>query len=147
MGCFFHCQSTDEQIDRLIVAPHYRLSDSGIIWPDLVRRVFSSITPSEGFALDRQPSVDTDIFRITLNPGAVITFVAELSSHNLPQLYLWEPEAYKDAVNSFTLYRGILLGISGPARAVFDDSFRRKRHIAFSGYGSTCLGGAGLYLR
>ncbi|WP_036581263.1 hypothetical protein, partial [Brucella anthropi] len=45
--------------------------------------------------------------------GSVVTFVAELSSHNLPQLYLWEPEAYKDAVNSYTLYRGILLGISG----------------------------------
>ncbi|RAK34301.1 PAS domain S-box-containing protein/diguanylate cyclase (GGDEF)-like protein [Falsochrobactrum ovis] len=112
-AAFSIANPTDEQIDRLIVAPHYRLSDSGIIWPDLGSPRISSITPSEGFALDRQPSVDTDIFRITLNPGAVITFVAELSSHNLPQLYLWEPEAYKDAVNSFTLYRGILLGISG----------------------------------
>ena len=104
---------TDEQIDRLIVAPHYRLAGSGMIWPDLGSQRIVSITPSEGFALDRQPSAADDVFRITLNPGSVITFVAELSSHNLPQLYLWEPESYKDTVNAYTLYRGILLGISG----------------------------------
>ena len=26
---------TDEQIDRLLVAPHFRLVGSGVIWPDL----------------------------------------------------------------------------------------------------------------
>nr|WP_247876655.1 phosphodiesterase PdeA [Ochrobactrum sp. CM-21-5] len=112
-AAFSIANTTDEQIDRLIVAPHFRLVGSGVIWPDLGAPRIASITPSEGFALDRQPSADADVFRITLNPGSVITFVAELSTHNLPQLYLWEPEAYKDAVNSYTLYRGILLGISG----------------------------------
>ncbi|EJF87546.1 diguanylate cyclase (GGDEF) domain-containing protein [Bartonella vinsonii subsp. arupensis OK-94-513] len=104
---------TDEQIDRLIVAPHYRMAHSGFLWPDLGSARIQSITPSEGFSLDRQPSANSDIFRITLNPGAVITFVAELNSANLPQIYLWQPEAYKDAINSYTLYHGILLGISG----------------------------------
>ncbi|WP_425305150.1 EAL domain-containing protein [Candidatus Tokpelaia sp.] len=104
---------TDEQIDRLIVAPHYRLAGSGILKPDLGSVRIHSITPSEGFALDRQASPDSDIFRLTINPGAVITFVAELGTAALPQLYLWEPEAYKDTVNSYTLYHGILLGISG----------------------------------
>ncbi|AGF75487.1 EAL domain-containing protein [Bartonella vinsonii] len=104
---------TDEQIDRFIVAPHYRMAHSGFLWPDLGSARIQSITPSEGFSLDRQPSANSDIFRITLNPGAVITFVAELNSANLPQIYLWQPEAYKDAINSYTLYHGILLGISG----------------------------------
>ncbi|MCZ2158492.1 EAL domain-containing protein [Bartonella sp. 220] len=104
---------TDEQIDRLIVAPHYRMAHSGFLWPDLGSARIQSITPSEGFSLDRQPSANSDIFRITLNPGAVITFVAELNSANLPQIYLWQPETYKDAINSYTLYHGILLGISG----------------------------------
>jgi diguanylate cyclase (GGDEF)-like protein/PAS domain S-box-containing protein len=112
-AAFSIANPTDQQIDRLIVAPHFRLVGSGIIWPDLGSPRIASITPSEGFALDRQPSADADVFRITINPGSVVTFVAELSSHNLPQLYLWEPEAYKDTVNSYTLYRGILLGISG----------------------------------
>lgn len=104
---------TDEQIDRLIVAPHYRLVGSGVLKPDLGSVRIRSITPSEGFALDRQASPDSDVFRLTINPGAVITFVAELGAAALPQLYLWEPEAYKDTVNSYTLYHGILLGISG----------------------------------
>lgn len=104
---------TDEQIDRLLVAPHYRLAGSGILKPDLGSIRIRSITPSEGFALDRQASPDSDVFRLTINPGAVITFVAELGASELPQLYLWEPEAYKDTVNSYTLYHGILLGISG----------------------------------
>lgn len=104
---------TDEQIDRLIVAPHYRLANSGLLHPDLGSMRIRSITPSEGFALDRQVSNDADVFQLTINPGAVITFVAELASPNLPRIYLWEPEAYKDAINSYTLYRGILLGIAG----------------------------------
>lgn len=112
-AAFSIANPTDEQIDRLIVAPHFRLVGSGIIWPDLGSTRINSITPSEGFALDRQQSPDADVFRITLNPGSVITLVAELASPNLPQVYLWEPEAYKDTINSYTLYRGILLGISG----------------------------------
>ncbi len=104
---------SDEQLERVIVAPHYRLVNSGVFWPDLGSQRIISITPSEGFALDRLPSNDADVFAITLNPGAVVTFVAELSTPNLPQLYLWEPDAYKDTINAFTLYRGIVLGIAG----------------------------------
>ncbi|MBV2184989.1 MAG: sensor domain-containing phosphodiesterase, partial [Rhizobium sp.] len=104
---------SEEQLERVIVAPHFRLAGSRMFWPDLGSQRIISITPSEGFALDRVPSPDADVFRITLNPGAVITFVAELATPNLPQIYLWEPDAYKDTVNAFTLYRGIVLGIAG----------------------------------
>lgn len=112
-AAFAIANPTDEQIDRLIVAPHFRLVGSGFVWPDLGSTRINSITPSEGFALDRQASPDADVFRITLNPGSVVTFVAELATPNLPQVYLWEPEAYKDTINAYTLYRGIILGISG----------------------------------
>ncbi|MDG3574961.1 EAL domain-containing protein [Rhizobium sp. YJ-22] len=104
---------SEEQLERVIVAPHFRLVGSKLFWPDLGSQRIASITPSEGFALDRQPSAEADVFRITLNPGSVITFVAELSTPDLPQIYLWEPDAYKDTVNAFTLYRGIVLGIAG----------------------------------
>ena len=39
--------------------------------------------------------------------------MAELASPNLPQVYLWEPGSYKDTVNSYTLFRGIVIGIAG----------------------------------
>ena len=103
----------DEQIDRLLVAPHFRLVGSGLFWPDLGASRIATITPSQGFAPDRQHEPGADVFRITLDPGAVVTFVAELRTAELPQLYLWDRDAYKDAVNSYTLYRGIVLGISG----------------------------------
>ncbi|WP_425299204.1 EAL domain-containing protein [Pseudaminobacter soli (ex Zhang et al. 2022)] len=112
-GVFALANTTDRQIDRLIVAPHFRLVNSGIFWPDLGSSRIAAITPSEGFALDRQVSPDADVFQVTLDPGAVVTFVAELSSPTLPQVYLWAPEAYKDSVNSYTLYRGIVIGIAG----------------------------------
>ncbi|MDQ6435959.1 EAL domain-containing protein [Mesorhizobium sp. LHD-90] len=112
-GVFALANTTDQQIDRLIVAPHFRLANSGLFWPDLGSSRIAAITPSEGFALDRQVSPDADIFQVTLDPGAVVTFIAELASPRLPQVYLWAPEAYKDSVNSYTLYRGIVIGISG----------------------------------
>ena len=110
---FALANTTDEQLDRLIVAPHFRLVNSGLFWPDLGSSRIAAITPSEGFALDRQASQDADVFLVTLNPGAVVTFIAELASPNLPQVYLWGPEPYKDSVNSYTLYRGIVIGIAG----------------------------------
>ncbi len=103
----------DEQIDRLIVVPHYRMVGSGLIWPDLGQSRIVYITPSSGDPPERQDSADADIYRITLDPGTVITFVAELRTDNLPQLYLWEPDAYKDKLNSLTLYQGIVIGIAG----------------------------------
>ena len=110
---FALANTTDQVIDRLIVAPHFRLVGSGLIWPDLGSSRIAAITPSEGFALDRQASPDADVFLVTLNPNSVVTFIAELSSPKLPQVYLWEPEAYKDTVNSYTLFRGIVIGIAG----------------------------------
>jgi diguanylate cyclase (GGDEF)-like protein/PAS domain S-box-containing protein len=112
-GVFALANNTEQQLDRLIVAPHFRLAGSGLIWPDLGSNRIVSITPSEGFALDREASADSDIFLVTMNPGSIVTFVAELASPSLPQVYLWQPDAYKDSVNSYTLFRGIVIGISG----------------------------------
>ncbi|MEN3375838.1 MAG: hypothetical protein V7604_1193 [Hyphomicrobiales bacterium] len=110
---FALANNSDEQIDRLIVAPHYRMVGSGLVWPDLGLSRIVSITPSSGDRPERQENPSADIFRVTLDPGTVITYVVELRTDKLPQLYLWEPDAYKDKVNSFTLYHGIVIGIAG----------------------------------
>ena len=105
--------NSDEQIDRLIVVPHYRMVGSGLFWPDLGLSRVVAITPSSGDRPVRQEDTSSDVFRVTLDPGTVITFVTELRTDKLPQIYLWEPDAYKDKVNSFTLYYGIVIGIAG----------------------------------
>src|SRR5271169_2059453 len=110
---FALANSSDEQIDRLIVVPHYQMVGSKILWPDLGQSRIVNITPSSGDRPDRDDSATADIFRITLDPGAVITYIAELRTNKLPQIYLWEPDAYKDKINSFTLYHGIVIGIAG----------------------------------
>jgi diguanylate cyclase (GGDEF)-like protein/PAS domain S-box-containing protein len=102
----------DEQIERLIVVPHYRMVGSGVFWPDLGTSRVASIA-SSGERPERQDSATADIFRVTLDPGSVMTYVLELRTDKLNQLYLWEPETYKDKVNSITLYHGIVIGIAG----------------------------------
>ena len=109
---FALANSGDEQIERIIVVPHYRMVGSGILWPDLGLSRVASIT-SSGERPERQDSATADIFRITLDPGSVMTYVLELRNDKLSQLYLWQPEAYKDKVNSLTLYHGIVIGIAG----------------------------------
>ena len=104
---------SDEQIDRLLVAPFHRLIGSGVVWPDLGDRRIEAITASQGLRPEREEAPDADIFQITLDPGTTVTFVAELKSPNLPQLYLFEPEAYRQKTNGLTLYKGIIIGIAG----------------------------------
>ncbi len=128
---FALANNTDDQLDRLIVAPHYRIVSSGLLWPDLGLSRIATITPSAGDRPERQENPTADIFRVTLDPGAVITFVAELRTDKLPQLYLWEPDAYKDKVNSFTLYHGIVIGISGLLALVLTILFVVKGSIMF----------------
>ncbi len=89
---FALANSSDEQLDRLIVVPHYQMVGSKILWPDLGQSRIVNVTPSAGDRPDRQDSATADIFRITLDPGTVITYVAELRTSKLPQIYLWEPE-------------------------------------------------------
>ena len=135
----------DEQVDRLLVAPHYRMVGSGLLWPDLGLSRIVTVTPSTGDRPDRQENAAADIFRMTLDPGTVITFVVELRTDRLPQLYLWEPDSYKDKVNSFTLYYGIVIGIAGLLALFLTILFVVKGSVMFPGRRRARLGGARLY--
>jgi hypothetical protein len=108
----------DQQIERLLVAPYFRLPGSGIFQPDLGNDRLTALTPSAGIRPVRLVDSEADAFEVTLDPGATVTFVAELTSGDLPELYLWQPNAYRDYVNSFTLFRGVVLGVASLA-AVF----------------------------
>lgn len=108
----------DSQMQRLLVAPFFRLPGSGLINPDLGSDRISVLTVNAGIRPVRVPDPEADVFEITLDPGAQVTFIAELVNKKLPELYLWKPDAYRDYVNSFTLFRGTVLGIASLA-AVF----------------------------
>ena len=110
---FALANASDEQVDRLLVAPHHRLAGSGWWRPDLGASRILAITPSEGAGVERRANGDADMFLVTLDPGATITFAAELAGTGLPQLTLWEPDAWRDRADAFTLFHGIVLGIGG----------------------------------
>ncbi|MDB5511566.1 MAG: sensor phosphodiesterase [Enterovirga sp.] len=105
--------SSDEQIERILVAPHFRLVGSGLVWPDLGATRIAAITASEGIRPEREASPDADLFQITLDPGSTVTFVAELASPNVGQVYLWDAEAYRQKMSGLLLYKGIIIGIAG----------------------------------
>lgn len=109
---------TDVQIERLLVAPFFRLAGSGVLMPDMGADRLKALTVSHGLRPERLIDPESDVFEITLDPGATVTFIGELDEGTLPELYLWKPDAYRDYVNSFTLFRGTVLGISSLA-AVF----------------------------
>ncbi|GLK78551.1 EAL domain-containing protein [Methylopila turkensis] len=121
----------DEQIDRLLVSPHFRLVGSGALWPDLGDDRIRNVTASQGVRPERQSSDDADVFVLTIDPGATVTYVVELASPKLLQLTLWEPGVFKDKVNSFTLYRGIMLGIGGLLALILTILFVVKGSVMF----------------
>lgn len=110
---FALANETDEQVDRLLVSPHFRLVGSGVIWPDLGGSRLAAITASQGIRPEREDSPDADVFLVTLDPGTTVTFVAELRTPNVSQVYLWEPDAYRKKNTGLTLYKGIIIGIAG----------------------------------
>jgi diguanylate cyclase (GGDEF)-like protein/PAS domain S-box-containing protein len=89
-----------------------------VFQPDLGDARITAVTPSAGIRPVKMTDPEADVFEVTLDPGATVTLIAELSSGSLPELYLWQPNAYRDYVNSFTLFRGVVLGVASLA-AVF----------------------------
>lgn len=122
----------NQQIDRLLVAPHHRLANSGVLSPDLGAERVAAVTPSEGFPPERLPSAEADVFLLTLDPGATVTYVMELTTDKLPMLRLWQREAYSESQNAYTLYKGIVVGISGLLAVFFLVVFVLKGQMMFA---------------
>jgi diguanylate cyclase (GGDEF)-like protein len=104
---------TDKPVERWLTADRYTVIGSGAVWPDLDARRIEAVTPSVGFVPERIKSDRADIFRITLEPGQTITYVAELSSERFARIYLWKPLDYEIKVRERQLFNGIMLGLTG----------------------------------
>ncbi len=105
--------SSDKTIERWVTVSRYSLIGSGIIWPDLDSRRLSAVTPSVGFLPQRIENDRADIFKITIDPGQTITYVAEMATARLSRIYLWKPLEYELHIRERRLFNGIMLGIAG----------------------------------
>ncbi len=103
-----------DRVTRILVAPRYNIVGSGFSGPDLDAARLNAITPSLGFRPERLDAENADVFRLTIEPGQTVTFIAELSSlHAPPRLTLWNPDALQIKDRNKALFNGILLGITG----------------------------------
>jgi diguanylate cyclase (GGDEF)-like protein/PAS domain S-box-containing protein len=103
----------DKPIERWVTAERYSAVGSGIVWPDLDTRRIEAVTPSLGFLPERIKSDRADLFRITLDPGQTVTYVAEQASERFTRIYLWKPLEYEVKARDRLLLSGVLLGITG----------------------------------
>jgi diguanylate cyclase (GGDEF)-like protein len=104
---------TDKSLERLLAADRYSIVGSGTVWPDLDARRIESVTPSVGFVPERIKNDKADVFRITLEPGQTITYVAELAGEHFSRLYLWKPIDYEIKSRDRQLFNGAMLGLTG----------------------------------
>ncbi len=105
--------ATDKPLERWLTAERYNVIGSGAVWPDLDARRIEAVTPSIGFVPERIRNERADVFRITLEPGQTITYVAELSSERVARVYLWKPLDYELKIRDRQLFNGIMLGLMG----------------------------------
>ena len=96
-----------------MTADRYTVVGSGTVWPDLDARRIESITPSVGFVPERIKNDKADVFRITLEPGQTITYVAELAGDRFSRVYLWRPIDYEIKSRDRQLFNGAMLGLTG----------------------------------
>jgi diguanylate cyclase (GGDEF)-like protein/PAS domain S-box-containing protein len=105
--------TTDKQIERWLVVDRYNPAASGVFMPDLDARRIEKIAYSRGYAPERIKSDQADVFRITLEPGHTVTYVAELASDRNTGIYLWNPIDYEQRARDRYLFSGVMLGITG----------------------------------
>ncbi len=122
---------TDKPIERWLAADRYSVIGSGAVWPDLDARRIEAVTPSVGFVPERVKSDRADIFRITLEPGQTITYVAELSSERMVRIYLWKPLDYELKIADRQLFNGIMLGLTGLLAIFLTAIFAANHKLVF----------------
>jgi diguanylate cyclase (GGDEF)-like protein/PAS domain S-box-containing protein len=105
--------ATDKPIERWLAADRYGTVGSGVVWPDLDARRVDAVTPSVGYVPERIKNDRADVFRLTLEPGQTVTFVAELASDRFARLFLWKAIEYEQRNQGRQLFNGIMLGITG----------------------------------
>ena len=105
--------TTDKQVERWLAVDRYNTAGSGVVWPDLDARRIEKVSHSLGYTPERLRSDRADVFRLTLEPGQTVTFIAELTSDRFARMYLWSSLDYEQRDRDRQLFYGIMLGITG----------------------------------
>ena len=104
---------TNKVIELWLTADRYTPIGSGVVWPDLDARRIAAVTHSAGYAPEWVKNDRVDIYRLTIERGQTITYVAELASDRFSRINLWQPIAFEQRQRERQLFNGIMLGITG----------------------------------
>lgn len=104
---------TNKVIELWLTADRYTPVGSGIVWPDLDARRIAAVAHSAGFAPERVKNDRVDVFRLTVERGQTVTYVAELASDRFSRILLWKPIEFEQRQRERQLFNGIMLGITG----------------------------------
>jgi diguanylate cyclase (GGDEF)-like protein len=104
---------TEKAIEVWLTADRYNPVGSGIIWPDLDARRIEAVTHSTGYAPERIRNDRVDIFRLTIERGQTVTYVAELATDRFSRVYLWKPLEFEQRQRERFLFNGVMLGVMG----------------------------------
>jgi len=127
---FTLANTTGETIKPLIVVPKRGFVGTGLIWPLIGGQTVLSITASSGAEPERvlgRPGV----FRLSVGPQRVVTYVVEINGNWPPRLGLWNERAYKFHLENRSLYRGFLLGLIGLIALYLTILFFVSRQVAY----------------
>jgi diguanylate cyclase (GGDEF)-like protein/PAS domain S-box-containing protein len=122
---------TDKPVLRWLTAQRYEIVGSRYLWPNLDAPRIANVTPSLGFRPERVEDYDQfDVFRISVEPGATVTFIVELSSI-APRLYLTTPAGFGKRQREVSLFQGVLLGIAGITAIFLTAIFAANHRLIF----------------
>lgn len=122
---------SDKSLERLLTADRYTIVGSGTVWPDLDARRIESVTPSVGFVPERIKNDKADVFRVTLEPGQTITYVAEMAGDRYARMYLWKPIDYEIKSRDRQLFNGAMLGLTGLLAIFLTSIFAANHKLIF----------------
>ncbi|MGQ0484455.1 MAG: putative bifunctional diguanylate cyclase/phosphodiesterase [Hyphomicrobiales bacterium] len=98
--------------DLVIDVPHQGFAGSGILWPKPPGgRVVGIVTAGE-IALQALPSAGHDVYGLNLAPGQTAAIAFEIGNPGQPVMTLWQREPYEAQKDSYSFFRGALLGIA-----------------------------------
>jgi diguanylate cyclase (GGDEF)-like protein/PAS domain S-box-containing protein len=123
---------SDKSVVRFLTAQRYDIIASHVTKPDLDAPRITNVTPSLGFRPERNEDYDhLDIYRISIEPGATVTFIVELASASAPRLYLSSPASFGKRQRDSALFHGILLGITGILAIFLTAIFAANHKLVF----------------
>ena len=98
--------------DLVVAAPHQRFVASGVLWPLPEGSRVLGLVAADGRQIAPIPSAGADAFALTIPPGAIASYVLEVSATGLDRLSLWHRDAFHVVADRYAFFRGLVLGIA-----------------------------------